>query len=86
MDRHTHAVSALEDEASDVRKDAASCATGAYDRDHKMGAGAYQGGSLGVLAGALSAYYGETQLGAWRSWMNAAGVVLEKLANEGGGW
>jgi Bifunctional DNA primase/polymerase, N-terminal/AAA domain len=79
--RETLALEALE-ASSEVRRVAVSCAAGAFDKEHRLGASAYQGGSVGVLAGAIATYHGETGPDAWREWMHAAGVALDRLAEE----
>jgi hypothetical protein len=55
---------------------ARTCAKGAFDSEHRLGASAYREGSVGVLAGALSSHYGQYESDSWRSWLPAARAVL----------
>jgi hypothetical protein len=77
------ALEALADESSGVRETVLDCLDGKYDKDHKTGASVYQGGSLGVVAGALAKYHGEAaNPGAWKDWMEAATLLVDAVANE----
>ncbi|MBA3474286.1 MAG: hypothetical protein H0T57_13850 [Rubrobacter sp.] len=77
------AFEALADESSGVRETVVDCLDGKYDKDHKTGASAYQGGSLGVVAGALAKYHGEaTNPGAWKDWMGPASLLVDAVANK----
>ncbi len=81
--KNRKALEALADESSGVRETVVDCMGGTYDKDHKTGAGAYQGGSLGVVAGALAKYHGEAaNPGAWKDWMEAATLLVDAVANE----
>jgi hypothetical protein len=82
-DRSQLALEALADESSGVRETVVDCLDGKYDKDHKTGASVYQGGSLGVVAGALAKYHGEARApGAWKDWMEAASLLVDAVANE----
>ncbi len=84
-DRSQLALDALTDESSGVRETVLDCMGGRYDKDHKTGASAYQGGSLGVTAGALAKYHGEAaKPGAWKDWMKAAALLVDEVSKEQG--
>jgi len=83
QDRSQLALEALADKSSGVRETVLDCLDGKYDKDHKTGASVYQGGSLGVVAGALAKYHGEARApGAWKDWMEAATLLVDAVANE----
>jgi hypothetical protein len=56
---------------------ARTCAKGVFNGEHRLGASAYREGSVGVLAGALSSYYGQYESNSWRAWLPAARAVLQ---------